>query len=884
MVSQAMDGSYSRSVEVAHAANKNGIDFSAVASPTPNETPAALTKSKDGAQAQVKTDFNAIAKSVQNGTPNLSQLITGPAPSHTVELKHTIIDATASISASIAGAATYGLTSAKIRSVGTIPMAMTAGSVTEYSVKAGLEHLLLDQKDYTANRKDLAWGAVDGLAGVAGGIAERKAAEFALRRVAKGAIGDAVSPTLALQAGKDLVHDSVGAAIKVNLARGLAGGTAASFVWSAPRRTDENIDLIKAAPLAGTANAVAGIMADTALGGVTGGIFGAGGTALFRSPEIAGATVAKFRNTDGYKFIDVLAVNDFHSDVYQLPKIKTVADAIIGDAHAKGRTVVFTVPGDPLSGHVNFAFTKNGQVEYKALSKVGENADATIFGLGNHEYDAPGGRFNPERYPGVIEPILRETPNAHLVNANMDVSAIPGFEPLIKRSMSIPLRNSVDRLGFTSVTTEEGAIGGIVYNDALQAARREINNLNLQDIKLVHMTTHIGAHEDEQLARGLLSSHHQVLLMNGGHSHTVIPTLRWIGSKETLAQKMQFWKPTDWIPVSQAGNSGRWLSHTQLAIKPDGTLDRWLTRGRLIPITDKVAENPAMKAMLDSELEQVTQLKATTYNANIVSNYSLRGTRLKETAIGNLYADGLHTQVARHTGVQPDITLVHSGGIRNDLYKTSNVNRLDLSNIVMNAGNPAGEQLELTMVNLKGSEIKRGLEFAVSDMSPAAKPSWSQRIRTLLGAQPSEHPFDPSGNFMQVSGMRYTFDLRRPVGDRVVDIGIQKGAQVTPLDPNASYTVLARWHAMDKWIKHDVFGANKTIHDAYAEIGAKAVTVSQVDLIGDYIRNKTLDPKVVSAVDGRIKNLTPKAGNVTIQLGPYQTAPGVLTIADPHRE
>ena len=47
----------------------------------------------------------------------------------------------------------------------------------------------------------------------------------------------------------------------------------------------------------------------------------------------------------------------------------------------------------------------------------------------------------------------------------------------------------------------------------------------------------------------------------------------------------------------------------------------------------------------------------------------------------------------------------------------------------------------------------------------------------------------------------------------------------------------------------------------YKAIDARPLQYSQVDMIGEYIKGKTLDPSTMSRVEGRITDLTPKVND-----------------------
>ncbi len=162
-----------------------------------------------------------------------------------VGTKQTIADFAGSLTAGVSGVVAFSLMSAATKGASkalTIPVAMLAGGATKFTVKSGVEHALLETKDHTANASDLAWGAVDGLAGVVGSAVDQQISKRYLTSLGRQALGNSISQETALEGAKVIVKNSGIEAIKHNVVRGMAGGAAGTFVWSAPRRVHENAD------------------------------------------------------------------------------------------------------------------------------------------------------------------------------------------------------------------------------------------------------------------------------------------------------------------------------------------------------------------------------------------------------------------------------------------------------------------------------------------------------------------------------------------------------------------------------------------------------------------------------------------------------------------
>ena len=90
--------------------------------------------------------------------------------------------------------------------------------------------------------------------------------------------------------------------------------------------------------------------------------------------------------------------------------------------------------------------------------------------------------------------------------------------------------------------------------------------------------------------------------------------------------------------------------------------------------------------------------------------------------------------------------------------------------------------------------------------------------------------------------------------------------KLVPLDDNKIYKVVTRLHPFEKWHKYGVFG-DQPLEQAHKVLGTKPVKASQVDMLSEYIKGRTIDPKVLGAVDGRITDLTPKAWQPSLRPG-----------------
>lgn len=150
-------------------------------------------------------------------------------------------------------------------------------------------------------------------------------------------------------------------------------------------------------------------------------------------------------------------------------------------------------------------------------------------------------------------------------------------------------------------------------------------------------------------------------------------------------------------------------------------------------------------AAVDEELEVV---------GSVAQDLIYQGydTRIRETALGNLVADG----VAALSGAP--IAVVNGGGIRASLYE-GEVRSLDLDAVC-----PFDNQI--VKVEMSGKVLLEMLENSLTAYKS------SQEV--------------PGGRFLQVSGIHYTFDSAKAPEERLIEAALADG---TPIDESAVYTV-----------------------------------------------------------------------------------------------
>jgi 5'-nucleotidase len=123
-------------------------------------------------------------------------------------------------------------------------------------------------------------------------------------------------------------------------------------------------------------------------------------------------------------------------------------------------------------------------------------------------------------------------------------------------------------------------------------------------------------------------------------------------------------------------------------------------------------------------------------------------------------------------------------------------------------------------VELSGATLRAGLEHGVARSSEDAEP----------------------GRFPQVSGVRFTFDGRRPAGSRIVDLSINGN----PLDAKKIYTLATSdYVALDGGDGYEMLKAGRVL-----------IPRERAQFDSDILRAAIIAKKVIAPkTDGRIKRL-----------------------------
>ena len=270
----------------------------------------------------------------------------------------------------------------------------------------------------------------------------------------------------------------------------------------------------------------------------------------------------------------------------------------------------------------------------------------------------------------------------------------------------------------------------VTVTDFCVVAKKLVGQMRKKErVNAVIGLTHMFMAQDKQLARCA-----DFDLILGGHEHTLLQS----SSNGTPIFKM----------TADARELGKFNLNFDAKTKRLESFD-W----EIIPVTDKIADAPEFAPVFEKYRGLLDQLAVPVGSTSVRLDAFSLSSRTKETNIGNFIADSY-----RNAG-KAEIGFVNGGSIRADLiYEPGVLSKRDILSILP-FNNP------IVKVEVSGKVLKQILEHGVA----------------RSGSGEDNEP----GRFPQVSGLKFEYDPRKPVGSRVVSLTV--GGQ--PLDETKTYSV-----------------------------------------------------------------------------------------------
>jgi len=402
--------------------------------------------------------------------------------------------------------------------------------------------------------------------------------------------------------------------------------------------------------------------------------------------------------------------------------------------------------GDRFSGTL-YHTVYLGQDQIPIMNALGYDAMT----LGNHEFDN-GDQVLADFIAGLDFPV---------VTANVDFSESPeladaGIEPFTVLEVA---GEQIGVIGLDTADTVEIASPGeaLVWSDdyvgVANAAAAELTEMGVNKIILL---THLGINDDLPLIEQL----ENIDVVLGGHSHTLYSnTYQGAAGEYPLTFESAAGTP---IVYAQAAANNVYLGRMDLEFDADGIIAD--AEGDTILLSRFITPDPDMEAIVaefSAEVEAF-QNEPTGITAEVFLDGDRTVCRVEECNLGNIIADAQRWE----TGAQ--IGLMNGGGIRTDLEAGD----LTLGDIL--TLHPFGNQI--STFEATGATVLAALENSVSQLQ------LTEDGMVMRGGA--------SGRFMQVSGLRFSFDPTQEPGSRVIEVEVENAdGEFEPLDTEAVYSV-----------------------------------------------------------------------------------------------
>jgi 5'-nucleotidase len=459
-----------------------------------------------------------------------------------------------------------------------------------------------------------------------------------------------------------------------------------------------------------------------------------------------------------------------------------------------GQNVVLLSAGDNFQGSLYYTYYKS-KVVADFLNPLGFDVVAT----GNHEFDD-----GPAEYGKYLDAVTFP-----VIGGNFDVSAEPALAG--KLNGVIVLSVNGEKIGIIGATTEDTpdiASPGpnVKFLSVKDYVTGAVGALTDAGINKIIVLSHIGYTVDEDLAAAVSG----VDVIVGGHSHTFLGTMEnAAGPYPTLVKNPD---GVD-VPVVQAGQYGKELGEITITWDDSGKVVK--TEGAPILLDASITPDADVQAKLVEMGKPLTEMLETVVGTSTDLIQGDRNVcRVQECSMGNLVADAQLDRVADQ-GVT--ISIANSGGLRasidaGEITKGEVLTVLPFSNT-------------LATFQISGADVVAALENGVSQIDQVA------------------------GRFPQVAGLKYTFDVSKPVGSRVSDVLVKDGDNWVPIDTAKTYGVVTNNYVRGGGDGYAMFASNATnVYDFGPPLE---------DVLADYIAKQggTYTPYT----DGRITDASPAA-------------------------
>ncbi|KAJ8023884.1 5'-nucleotidase [Holothuria leucospilota] len=463
--------------------------------------------------------------------------------------------------------------------------------------------------------------------------------------------------------------------------------------------------------------------------------------------------------------------------------------------------------GDQFQGTQWFYFYEGAATSH-FMNKLGYDAMT----LGNHEFDLG------------VEGIVRFLKNVSfaVVSSNIDSSREPELEALLQRSVVLSVGGEmIGIVGYTLTRTPELSTPGpnLVFNDEIQSVQAAVNELIDAGVNKIIALGHSGYDKDIELAKNIVG----IDIIVGGYTDTFLYTGIPPTDEEVVGPYPTVITPDksleDRVLIVQDFIYAKYLGLLHVTFDDDGKITSY--DGNPVLLDASVEQDPDVLSEVFKFSEPIRQFESTVFGESYVRLVGDRMTcRTRECNLGNLVTDAMLESFIKYEGGESwsevSISLMIGGGIR------TTVDQGDVT--FGNVAEVLPFQETFDAFDLQGRYLLEALENSVAFYNDSR--FW--------------------GRFLQMSGngLIVTYNVNRPVGDRVVSVEVRctecSVPDYEPLELDKTYRIVSTPFVATGGDGYTVIADNLKNY----QTGRLDVSV-----VGDYIRKYS---PIIQGIERRI--------------------------------
>ncbi|XP_070568641.1 snake venom 5'-nucleotidase-like [Ptychodera flava] len=525
----------------------------------------------------------------------------------------------------------------------------------------------------------------------------------------------------------------------------------------------------------------------------------------------------------------ILHTNDIHARFSQANKYGGVCsdeDAVeqkcyggvarivdkVNELRDQHENVLLLDAGDQFQGTLWF-YLYQGRAAAHFMEMIGYDAMA----IGNHEFDNDIDGLLPF-LTNVTFPVL---------SCNINDTDEPAIQGLYSRSATVTL-SSGDVVGIVGYTTAEtpqlSSPGRLLFNSEVDSVRAEVDRLRSQGINKIIALGHAGIYVDLQIADEVEG----VDVIVGGHTNTFLYTGEPPSNEDPFGEyplvHHPAWNTDQNVLIVQDYAFGKYLGYLNVTFDEDGNVTSW--GGNPILLDHSVEQDNATLEDVQLWARPISSLASQVIGrTHVFLDGRRESCRLKECNLGNLIADAMVHQNIKHADEvkwsDVSIAIMNGGGVRSSVEGSKSVSIAHVMDI-----QPFRNTLDL--MEITGATLLKVLEKSVSEY--------------ILEK--------PHGRFLQVSGLLVTYDLNRPVGQRVVEVEAKCSQcnvpEYFPLESDATYKLVMPTYLANGGDGYDMLVDERISYHIPGDL--------DTDVLIEYIETRT---PITIGLERRIKFLQP---------------------------